>query len=129
MGKGRRNLPQSHVELHGPSFAEFAGLLVDSDKSERESSHEQRRARQDEYRTKLDVQVADILARRENDARRLQELDRRDEMKSVGLVHYIQYVPEYCEAQRRWVSPYCFAARAAPRLHLPPLKRHSMLAS
>lgn len=90
MGKGRRYLPQSHVELHGPPFAEFAGLLVDSGKSDRVSGHDQRRARQDEYRNKLDVQVADMLARRENDARRLQELEHRDELKSVGLVQYIQ---------------------------------------
>lgn len=89
MGRGRRYLPQGHVEpsIYGPSFTQL--LVENNDTTERVSSHEKRRAQQDEYRKALNMQVADLTERRENDARRLQELEQKDDLKSVSLMHVI----------------------------------------
>lgn len=63
------------------------GFRLDIQQANHIKDREQRRARQEAYRRELNSQVADGVERRELNARRIKELEERNELKLVSLVN------------------------------------------
>lgn len=63
-----------------------AGFRLDVGQPNYAKDREQRRAQQEAYRRDLNSQVADAAQRREQNERRIRELEEKHEVKSVSLV-------------------------------------------
>lgn len=64
-------------------LAEITGLLLDRDKVGKVPSRQERRRRQEEYRRDLTLQIKEEAQRRNREARRINQLEKQHELKSV----------------------------------------------
>lgn len=99
------------------------GPMLNGTKATRVSSNEKRRARQDAYRQELDVQVAEDRERRNLDAQKIREVEKRHELKSVSSFasknasEYSYERTSYCQLLYVPVRPIVYLLRVRVRAY------------